>query len=79
MALVVRILAVALLGGGIALLMLGYDAHQSAASGIARTFTGSSTKQTVMLLTGGGALVLAGVALLGPPAGARKPSRRARR
>ncbi|MCW5764678.1 MAG: DUF3185 family protein [Phycisphaeraceae bacterium] len=67
MAVVVRILALLLLGGGVALLVLGLNAHQSGASSVARFLTGSPTKQAVMLLTGGGALVLAGVALIGAP------------
>lgn len=73
-ALLVRIMALLLLGGGVTLLVLGINAHQSGASGVARFFTGSPTKQTVMLLTGGGALVLAGIALTGGPE--RKARRR---
>ena len=48
-----RLLGLALLGGGIALIVLGINASQSFASDVSRFFSGSPTNKTVWFLVGG--------------------------
>jgi uncharacterized protein DUF3185 len=48
-----RLLGLALLGGGIALIVLGINASQSFASDVSRFFTGSPTNKSVWFLVAG--------------------------
>lgn len=48
-----KALAIALLAGGIALLVIGANSNDSIGSHISRFFTGSPTDKTVWLLIGG--------------------------
>ena len=56
-----RIIALALLVGGIILLIIGYNAYHSAGSGLSRAFTGSPTDKTMWLLIGGGVATAVGL------------------
>ncbi|MGD9689601.1 MAG: DUF3185 family protein [Phycisphaerales bacterium] len=80
MTLLLRLLGAALVGAGLVLAILGLRAHDSMASSVARLFSGSPTKESVLLLAAGGAGVLAGMVMLVAPglAGSGK-ARRARR
>ena len=58
-------LSLALLVGGISLLIYGANASDSVGSGVSRFFTGSPTDKTMWLLIGGAiATVVGGVGLL---------------
>jgi hypothetical protein len=48
-----QIIGIALLVVGIVLLCLAYDSYHSAASGVSRVVTGTSTDKTMWLLVGG--------------------------
>ena len=48
-----RILSIALLAGGIALIIYGINASNSLGSDFSRFFTGSPTDKTIWLLIGG--------------------------
>ncbi len=48
-----KAIAIALLAGGIALLIIGANSNDSIGSHISRFFTGSPTDKTVWLLLGG--------------------------
>ena len=63
-------LSVALLVGGIVLLIFGYNAHQSAGSEITKFFTGNPSDRSMWML--GGGAVLAVVGLVGLLRGRRK-------
>jgi hypothetical protein len=56
-----RILAIALLVGGVALIIFGINAMNSFSSDVSRFFTGSPTDKAVWMLIGG--IVAAGVGL----------------
>ncbi len=71
----IRFLSLALIGSGVVLCILGLRAHDSTASWVTRLFSGSPTKESVMLLAGGGAAVLAGVGLLVAGSGSGKRRR----
>jgi hypothetical protein len=58
-----RILSLALLVGGIVLIVYGVNASKSISSDISRLFTGSPTDQTVWFLLGG--IVAAAIGLTG--------------
>lgn len=58
------ILGISLTAGGAVLLWLGLRASESLASGVTRLFSGSPTKESVLLLTAGGAVIAAGLWLL---------------
>lgn len=58
------ILGTALLAGGAVLLFLGLRASDSFASGVTRLFSGSPTKESVLLLTAGAAVAGAGLVVL---------------
>lgn len=62
-------------GGGV-LIYLGVRAHDSFASGVTRLFSGSPTRETVMLLSGGAAAVVAGLVVALAPVGSKRPKRR---
>lgn len=72
---VIRFIGIALVGAGVVLALLGLQAQDSFASSVTRLFSGSPTKESVMLLTGGGAALLCGVVLLVIP-GSRPAGRR---
>lgn len=67
----VRVLAFGLIGAGVVLCVLGLRAHESSASWVARLVSGSPTKESVMLLSAGGAGVAAGLGLLVASGGRR--------
>lgn len=56
-----RILAIALLVGGVALMIFGINAMNSFSSDVSRFFTGSPTDKAVWMLIGG--IVASGVGL----------------
>lgn len=51
----------ALLAGGVALVIFGISASQSFASDMSRFFTGSPTDKALWLLVGGGVLFIVGL------------------
>jgi len=53
-------ISLALLGGGILLLVYGFNASESIGSDVSRLFTGSPTDRTIWLLVGGAILAIAG-------------------
>jgi len=60
-----KALSLAILAGGILLLILGINAYDSSSSDISRFFTGSATDKSIWLLVGGiGGTVLGLVGLL---------------
>jgi len=58
------IIGIALLAVGIVLLCLAYNSYHSAASGVSRVVTGTSTDKTVWLMVGGIFGTLAGLGSL---------------
>lgn len=48
-----QIIGIALLVAGIILLCFGYNSYHSAASGVSRTVSGTSTDKTLWLVIGG--------------------------
>lgn len=54
--------SIALLVGGIILIVYGVGASNSAGSGVSRMFTGAPTDKTIWLLIGGGVAALVGLA-----------------
>ncbi len=56
-----KLLSLALLGGGIVLIIFGVSAAQSFSSDIARFFTGSPTDKAIWMLVGGVVLSIGGV------------------
>ncbi len=54
-------LSLALLGGGILLLIYGISASESFSSDMSRFFTGSPTDRTIWLLVGGGVMAITGL------------------
>lgn len=57
-----KIISLALLVGGIVLLVYGINASNSVGSSLSRTFNGAPTDKTVWLLVGGGIATLVGLA-----------------
>jgi len=55
-------IALALLAGGVVLLVFGVEAMNSPGSGISRFFTGAPTDRATWMLAGGAAMVVAGLA-----------------
>ncbi len=53
-----------LLGGGIALLILGFNATNSLGSDVSRFFTGSPTNKAVWMLMGGAIASVLGLVML---------------
>ena len=58
-----KIISIALLVGGIILIVYGVSASNSVGSGVSRMFTGAPTDKTLWLLIGGG--IAAAVGLVG--------------
>jgi hypothetical protein len=56
-----KAISLALLVGGVLLLIYGFNASDSHASGISRFFTGNPTDKTMWLLIGGAITTVAGV------------------
>jgi hypothetical protein len=56
-----NVLFLALLCGGVALMILGINASQSLSSDFSRFFTGSPTDKSMWMLVGGGVLLLVGL------------------
>lgn len=56
-------IAVALLGGGVVLMILGITAMDSFSSDVSRFFTGTPTDKSVWMLIAGVVLALAGLTL----------------
>jgi hypothetical protein len=54
-------LSVALLVGGIVLLIFGYNEYQSAGSEITKFFTGNPSDRSMWMLGGGAVLAIAGL------------------
>ena len=60
-----KAISIAVLAGGILLLIFGIDAYNSSSSDISRFFTGSATDKSIWMLVGGVvAIVLGMVGLL---------------
>jgi len=57
-----KLISVALLAGGIVLLILGFNASNSLSSDLSRLFTGSPTDRAIWFLVGGAVLSAAGLA-----------------
>lgn len=57
-----KIISLALLIGGIVLLIYGISASESVGSAFSRLFTGAPTDRTIWLLIGGGIATLIGAA-----------------
>lgn len=55
-----RVIFLALLGAGIALIIFGVNSNNSFSSDVSRTFTGSPTNKAIWLLVGGIAAALVG-------------------
>ena len=67
-----KIISLALLAGGVVLIVIGINATNSFSSDVSRFFTGSPTDKAVWMLIGGIVAVvvgLAGTLLRGPKAG----------
>jgi hypothetical protein len=56
-----KVIALVLLVGGVALVILGINASQSLASDLSRFFTGSPTDKAIWMLLGGVALFIVGL------------------
>lgn len=54
-------ISIAVLAGGIILLILGINAYNSSSSDISRFFTGSATDKSVWLLVGGAVATVLGL------------------
>lgn len=55
-----KLISLALLIGGIVLIVVGVNASESLGSDVSRFFTGSPTDKAIWLLIGGGAAALVG-------------------
>ncbi|HMD61066.1 MAG TPA: DUF3185 family protein [Opitutaceae bacterium] len=56
-----KLVSIALLIGGIVLIVYGFSASNSVGSGFSRFFTGSPTDKTIWLLAGGFAAAIIGL------------------
>ena len=65
-----RLVSLALLIGGIVLMIIGINATNSFSSDVSRFFTGSPTDKAIWMLIGG--IVAAGVGLVGAFRGSRR-------
>ena len=59
-----RLLSLALLGGGIVLIVIGFNATNSFGSDVSRFFTRSPTDKAIWMLIGGVVAVLVGLTML---------------
>ena len=59
-----KIVPLALLVGGIVLIIFGFNATHSFGSDVSRFFTGSPTDKAVWMLIGGGVAAVVGAAML---------------
>jgi hypothetical protein len=59
-----KLVSLALLVGGIVLIVVGFNATNSFTSDVSRFFTGSPTNKAVWMLLGGAAAALAGLSML---------------
>ena len=59
-----KVIPIALLAGGIVLIVFGVNATQSFSSDVSRFFTGSPTDKAVWMLIGGIVAAVAGLAML---------------
>ena len=59
-----KIIALALLVGGIVLIIMGYNATNSFNSDVSRFFTGSPTDKAVWMLVGGSVAAVVGLTML---------------
>jgi len=57
-------LGIALLVGGIVLLVLGFNESQSFSSDVSRVFTNSPTDRSIWMLVAGGVAAVAGLVML---------------
>ncbi|HEY9166618.1 MAG TPA: DUF3185 family protein [Candidatus Kryptonia bacterium] len=57
----IRAISIAVLAGGILLLILGINAYNSSSSDISRFFTGAATNKSVWLLVGGAVAAVLGL------------------
>ena len=62
MADMIKIVALALLAGGILLVVFGVNAMNSTSSDVSRFFTGAPTDRAVWMLVGGVVMLVAGLA-----------------
>ena len=56
-----KAISLALLAGGIVLLIFGFNASESFSSDVSRFFTGSPTDKTVWMMVGGAVLTVTGL------------------
>jgi uncharacterized membrane protein HdeD (DUF308 family) len=56
-----KAVSIALLVGGILLIMFGFNASQSFSSEVSRTFTGSPTDKSMWMMIGGAVAAVAGL------------------
>jgi len=68
-----KIVSLALLIGGVLLIVIGMSATNSFSSDVSRFFTGSPTDKSVWMLIGG--IVVTGVGLMGTLRGLKQPNR----
>ncbi len=59
-----KAISVAVLAGGIVLLIFGISAYNSASSDISRLFSGSATDKSIFLLVGGAVMTVLGLVWL---------------
>jgi uncharacterized membrane protein YidH (DUF202 family) len=57
-----RAIALAVLAGGIALAIFGYDASQSFGSEVTRVFTGNPSDRSMAMMIGGAVMIVGGAA-----------------
>ena len=57
-----KVISLAVLAGGVLLLILGISAYDSASSDISRLFTGSATDKSIWMLVGGAVVTVLGLA-----------------
>jgi uncharacterized membrane protein YidH (DUF202 family) len=57
-----RTISIAILAGGIILLIFGINAYDSSSSDISRFFTGSATDKSIWMLVGGVVVTVLGLA-----------------
>jgi hypothetical protein len=65
-------ISLAILAGGILLLIFGFNAYDSSSSGMSRFFTGAATDKSIWMLVGGAVVTVLG--LVGLSRGMKKNS-----